>query len=331
MKYAFILCSIFFLSCESNRQSLVSNFGFAQGTSYSIKYMSDSAKDYHHQIDSLFLEIDSSLSTYVPYSIISHVNNGDTTVVLDNHFVNVFKASQVVSSQTNGLFDCTVAPLVRAWGFGPDKVQQNIDSLQIVQLTQQVGYKKVFLNNDSLISNSQQLSFDFNAIAQGYTVDVIARFLESKHISDYLVEVGGELRASGLSSRGKKWIVGIDKPTNDINKNDRFQVKVTLHHQSLATSGNYRRFYEKDGKLYSHTIHPKTGFPVNHSLLSATVITDQCMMADAYATAFMVMGVEETQQFLASRNDIECMLIYTNDDMEWQTWYSEGFEEMIIN
>ena len=157
------------------------------------------------------------------------------------------------------------------------------------------------------------------------------RFLESKNISDYLVEVGGELRARGLNARQKKWLVGIDKPTNDIDRDDRFQVKVHLSDQSLATSGNYRRFYEKDGKRFSHTINPKTGFPVEHSLLSATVITSDCMMADAYATAFMVMGVKETQQFLKNQSDIQCMLIYTDGKKRWKSWYSDGFEELLVN
>ncbi|MEC8611281.1 MAG: FAD:protein FMN transferase, partial [Bacteroidota bacterium] len=140
----------------------------------------------------------------------------------------------------------------------------------------------------------------------------------------------GELRSKGLNAMRKKWLIGIDKPTNDIDRNDRFQVKVHLSNQSLATSGNYRRYYENEGQLFSHTIHPKTGFPVKHSLLSATVITNDCMMADAYATAFMVMGVKETQQFLQNRSDIQCMLIYTDRNKKWKSWYSDGFDELLV-
>ncbi|MEE3038008.1 MAG: FAD:protein FMN transferase [Bacteroidota bacterium] len=329
MKYLLFLIIIVFCSCHQKNQSLVTNYGFAQGTSYSIKYMSD-GYDFHSQIDSLFLEVDSSLSTYVDFSIVSQLNSGDTLVLLDSHFVNVFNGAVLVSSQTNGLFDCTVAPLVNAWGFGPKQIELKIDSSQIDDIAKKIGYQKVIIKNDSLISNPEQLSLDFNAIAQGYTVDLIARFLESKNITNYLVEVGGELRSKGLNAMRKKWLIGIDKPTNDIDRNDRFQVKVHLSNQSLATSGNYRRYYENEGQLFSHTIHPKTGFPVKHSLLSATVITNDCMMADAYATAFMVMGVKETQQFLQNRSDIQCMLIYTDRNKKWKSWYSDGFDELLV-
>ena len=175
MKYLLFLIIIVFCSCHREKQSLVTNYGFAQGTSYSIKYMSD-GYDFHSQIDSLFLEVDSSLSTYVDFSIVSQLNSGDTLVVLDSHFVNVFNGAVLVSSQTNGLFDCTVAPLVNAWGFGPKQIELKVDSSQIDDIVQKIGYQKVVIKNDSLISNPEQLSLDFNAIAQGHTVDLIARF-----------------------------------------------------------------------------------------------------------------------------------------------------------
>ncbi len=332
MKYTFSILIILLVSCSSNQNAnrMVSNFGYAQGTSYSIKYMVNDEIDYHNQIDSLFLVIDASLSTYLSSSLISRLNKGDNGLLLDTHFVNVFNTSQQVSSRTKGLFDCTIAPLVNAWGFGVEAATDEIDSINIQKIVNQIGYENLSLQGDSLLSNPKGMTIDFNALAQGYTVDVIASFLEQRNITDFMIEVGGEIRVSGLNSRGKNWIIGIDKPTKDIDQSDRFQLKLNLTNKSLATSGNYRKFYEKNNKIYSHTINPKTGFPVQHSLLSASVVADDCISADAYATAFMVMGVKETKAFLKSDTTLQAFLIYTNQDKQWETWSTEGFERMIL-
>ena len=329
MRYLiFIVCLFFGCKGLESSRSLIHNVGFAQGTSYSIKYMS--SDDYHHEIDSLLTVIDNSLSTYNTNSLLSQLNSGDTSLLLDTHFVRVFKASQHISSLSDGLFDCTIAPLVEAWGFGPDD-RQEVDSTYIATLLQEVGYKDLWLRGDSLLSNPQQKTMDFNALAQGYTVDVIAELLDSHLVSDYLIELGGELRAKGLNSRNKKWRVGIDKPSNEIDINDRFQIILNLYNKSLATSGNYRNFYEKDGQIYSHTINPKTAYPVQHSLLSATVIADDCMTADAYATTFMLMGVEQTKDFLSKHPNLEAFLIFTNTDQSWEDWSTEGFKSLVTN
>jgi len=332
MKYTFSLLIILLVSCSFNQNAnrMVSNFGYAQGTSYSIKYMVNDEIDYHNQIDSLFLVIDASLSTYLSSSLISRLNKGDTGLLLDTHFVNVFNTSQQVSSRTKGLFDCTIAPLVNAWGFGVEAATDEIDSIKIQKIVNQIGYENLSLQGDSLLSNPKGMTIDFNALAQGYTVDVIASFLEQRNITDFMIEVGGEIRVSGLNSRGKNWIIGIDKPNKDIDQSDRFQLKINLTNKSLATSGNYRKFYEKNNKIYSHTINPKTGFPVQHSLMSASVVADDCISADAYATAFMVMGVKETKAFLKSDTTLQAFLIYTNQDKQWETWSTEGFERMIL-
>ncbi|MDB2675692.1 FAD:protein FMN transferase [Flavobacteriales bacterium] len=332
MKYTFSILIILLVSCSSNQNAnrMVSNFGYAQGTSYSIKYMVDDEIDYHNQFDSLFLVIDASLSTYLSSSLISRLNKGDNGLLLDTHFVNVFNTSQQVSSRTKGLFDCTIAPLVNAWGFGAEAATDEIDSINIQKIVNQIGYENLSLQGDSLLSNPNGMTIDFNALAQGYTVDVIASFLEQRNITDFMIEVGGEIRVSGLNSRGKNWIIGIDKPTKEIDQSDRFQLKLNLTNKSLATSGNYRKFYEKNNKIYSHTINPKTGFPVQHSLLSASVVADDCISADAYATAFMVMGVKETKAFLKSDTTLQAFLIYTNQDKQWETWSTEGFERMIL-
>ena len=329
MRYLiFIVCLLIGCKGLDSSRSLIHNVGFAQGTSYSIKYMS--SEDYHHEIDSLLTVIDNSLSTYNTNSLLSQLNSGDTSLLLDTHFVCVFKASQHISLLSDGLFDCTVAPLVEAWGFGPDD-RQEVDSLYIATLLKEVGYQDLCLRGDSLLSNPQQKTMDFNALAQGYTVDVIAELLDSHLVSDYLIELGGELKAKGFNSRNKKWRVGIDKPSNKIDVNDRFQVILNLHNKSLATSGNYRNFYEKDGRIFSHTINPKTAYPVQHSLLSATVITDDCMIADAYATTFMVMGVEQTKDFLSKHPNLEAFLIFTDIDQSWENWSTEGFKSLVTN
>ena len=329
MKYLiFIVCLFFACKGLDSSKSLIHNVGFAQGTTYSIKYMS--SEDYKHKIDSLLTVIDNSLSTYNANSLLSKLNLGDTSLLLDTHFVRVFKASIYFSTVSDGLFDCTVAPLVEAWGFGPDEKLET-DSLYIVTLLKKIGFQDLSLKGDSLLSNPQQKTMDFNALAQGYTVDVIAELLDSHHISDYLIELGGELKAKGFNSRNKKWTVGIDKPSNKIDVNDRFQVILNLHNKSLATSGNYRKFHKKDGKIFSHTINPKTAYPVQHSLLSATVITDDCMKADAFATTFMVMGVEQTKDFLSKHANLEAFLIFINDDGSWENWSTDGFKSLVIN
>ena len=208
MRYLiFIVCLLIGCKGLDSSRSLIHNVGFAQGTSYSIKYMS--SEDYHHEIDSLLTVIDNSLSTYNTNSLLSQLNSGDTSLLLDTHFVCVFKASQHISLLSDGLFDCTVAPLVEAWGFGPDD-RQEVDSLYIATLLKEVGYQDLCLRGDSLLSNPQQKTMDFNALAQGYTVDVIAELLDSHLVSDYLIELGGELRSKGLNSRNEKWRVGID-------------------------------------------------------------------------------------------------------------------------
>lgn len=332
MKYIFYLTFLLFFACKSNqtRKSLVTNFGLAQGTSYSIKYISSDGNDYQNQLDSLFTVVDASMSTYLETSLISRLNVGESFLKVDSHFIKVFKASQEIAEQTSGQFDCTVAPLVHSWGFGTDKNIIPPDSLQVLNILQSVGYEKVGLIGDSLIDKPLTMRLDFNAIAQGYSVDLMAEFLESKGITDYLIEIGGEIRANGLNQRGQEWLIGIDKPSSQIDKSDRFQVKLRLNNQSLATSGNYRNFYEKDGRFFSHTISPKTGYPVQHNLLSATVVADNAMTADAFATAFMVMGVKQTQQFIQKRTDLDVFLVYTDENNQWVNWFSDGLEECLL-
>jgi len=327
--YSFFLI---FVSCSSSETtSLVTNSGKAQGTYYHIKYMSDDGKDYHTQIDSVLQEVDSSLSIYKNYSLISRLNNRER-LETDTFFNVVFFAAQNVFLETEGNFDCSVSPLVDAWGFYKDGLGDSlqIDSARIINILKQVGFQKIKLIEDSLVIPSN-MSLDFNALAQGFTVDLIAHYLDNRGVNNYLIEVGGEILAKGKNANGNIWRVGVDKPSDAIDNNDRFQFILDLEDKSLATSGNYRKFYEQDGIRYSHTINPFTGFPAQNRLLSVTVIHDDCMLADAYATAFMVMGVKKTKQFVLENPDIEIYLVYTKTDGDWETYISPRMLKRMIN
>jgi len=327
--YFLIPLSLFILfllaSCNSpSNTKLVKLWGEAQGTTYSIKYIEKDAVDYQTEIDSILKDIDNSLSTYIPASIISKVNQGDSNIVLDKYFIDVFRKSVEVAERTDGAFDPT------AWGFGFTEGASDIDSALIDSLLNYVNYKLIRLGNNKITKDKPEAMLDFNAIAQGYTVDVLADFLESKGIDNYLIELGGEIKARGKNQDEKWWKIGIDKPVENIDERE-IEAVIELKNKALATSGSYRKFYEKDGIKYSHTIDPKTGYPVQHSLLSATVDENDCMTADAYATAFMVMGMEKARAFLKENKDLnlEVYFIYSNEAGEWKTYYSKGLEEVI--
>ena len=333
MKYIFCFVFLVFFSCsEHTKRILVQNTGEAQGTFYHVQYLSENGESYKIQIDSLLDEIDSSVSIYKPYSIISKLNRREK-VKTDDIFNSVYLDAVKVYANSNGYFDCTVSPLVSYWGFYKNWGQDNIDidSLKIKEIIKNIGTNKTDMF-DSSVYLEPNVQIDFNAIAQGYSVDLIADFLEDEGVQNYLIEVGGEIKAKGVNTDDKVWRVGIDKPLKEIDVEDRFQFILELENKSLATSGNYRKFYEKDGVKYSHTINPITGFPVQNRLLSVTVITNKCSLADAYATAFMAMGVEQTKKLLKTVDDqLEVYLVYTDIDGSWKTYVSPRMQEKIIN
>ena len=309
---------------------MVINSGLTQGTEYYIEYISNNGKDYQTSIDSILYEVDSSLSTYKDYSLISELNKS-YSVKVDDLFVKVFKKAKEVYKETNGYFDCSVNPLVDAWGFYETNfVTNDIDSTKISDALSNIGFDKISLIGDSVFMQ-KNMKLDFNAIAQGYTVDLIANFLQKKGIYNYLINVGGELIAKGKNEDGKIWSIGIDKPSNEIDNDDRFIQTIYLRDMALATSGNYRKFYVKDGKKYSHIINPITGFPSSNRLLSVTVVHKNCMTADAYATAFMTMGLNSTKKFLEGRSDIEVFLVYNGPSGEWKTFASPKLKNRFIN
>ncbi|MDP5121929.1 MAG: FAD:protein FMN transferase [Spirosomaceae bacterium] len=310
-------------SCKKAAPKFTTLQGNAQGTTFRFIFQDSSERDFSEEIDSLFRSIDKSMSLWDSTSIITQVNAGNTNLELDEPFVRVFNASERISKITEGAFDITVAPLVKAWGFSFKKDLPPPTDLQIDSLKSLIDYRKLSIHNGKLIRKKDNVSVDFNAIAQGYSVDAVAEFLEVKGVTNYMVEIGGEVRASGVNSRNEAWNIGIDKPIESGKR--ELQTVVSLKNQSLATSGSYRKFTERGGKKYSHTIDPKTGYPVTHNLLSASVLMNNCTDADGYATACMVLGVEKSLE-LAKKVGFEVYLIFENEKGEFEVKKSAGFE-----
>ena len=293
------------------------NQGYIFGTIYNITYQS--SKDLNEEIVAAMNEVDASLSPFNDSSVITKVNNNED-VKINEMMREVFEKAMMISKATDGAFDITVAPLVNAWGFG-FKSGNGLTKEQIDSVKEFVGYKKVSLRNNRIVKADPRLMLDCSAIAKGYGTDVVANLLTKKGISNFMVEIGGEVVTRGRNPEKQPWRVGVTKPTDDsLSVNTELQTVLDLTNQSLATSGNYRNFYYKDGKKYAHTIDPITGCPVQHSLLSATVLAPTCAEADAYATSFMVMGLDKTKAFLKKNRRLKAYLIYTDKMGNYQVW-----------
>lgn len=307
--------------------------GEALGTTYSIRYFSDKDFDFEKAVDSIYESINSSMSTYRTSSAISKINRGDSTVNVDENFRRVFEASGKVFKQSNGFFDPTVGSLVNAYGFGPGKQLKEIDSLELDSLRQLVGFNKISIRENNQISKEDpRIYLDFNAIAKGYTIDVIGEYLESQGVENYLIELGGELLTKGENlERNSDWIVGIDDPMQEPGTRE-LKAMVRLSNNAMATSGNYRKFRVDSvtGQKFVHTINPKTGKAERSNLLSSSVITDNCMMADAYATTFMALGLERSKEMLTRIQDVEVYLVYSAEDGEVKTYISPGFQKLLL-
>ena len=296
--------------------------GFAQGTYYSIRYYDPKNRNLQKEIDSLLFEFNKTASIYDKNSIVSRINRNEDNVLLNDDFIQLYTFSKEVSEQTKGAFDITVGQLVNAWGFGTDK-EQNTTKETIDSLLHCVGYQKIELKEGKLIKQNPCIKLDFNAIAKGYSVDKIGQFLNSLHIEHYLIDIGGEVLAKG-SKNGECWQVGIEKPTNTKEDDRQVLTSMSLNNMSLATSGNYRKYYEQNGVRLAHTISPQTGYPVSNNLLSVTVLHQKTVIADAYATAFMVMGMDTAIEFLKKHKDMQAYFIYQQKDSVF-TFATEGF------
>ncbi len=329
-KFLFLIPLFLFVSCANNNSlRYYSHAGVAEGTTFHIKYKYN--KDLSSKIDSLLNFFEGVLSTYRDTSLISKFNkfNGDTFIFHNDLFAAMLTKSFEVYKKTQGAFDITVATLVNAWGFGFDTLAA-IDSAKIDSILEFTGMDKLKLVGDTmLIKTDSRIMIDDNAIAKGQSVDFVAGYFDSLGIKDYLVEIGGEIMVKGKNSKGTAWVIGIDKPIDGSTEWNRdLEATIYLTNKAIATSGNYRKFYIKNGKKFAHTINPKTGYPVLHNLLSSSVIYNDCMTADAYATAFMVMGFEKSRRFVLSHKGLEVMFIYDKDS-KFNIFMTGGFKKLI--
>lgn len=311
---------------HSAKTAFQKDSGFIFGTAFNVTY--ESADNYKEDIMAVLQDVDLSLSPFNEQSVITAVNNNRDTL-LNTYFKEVFAMAGKVNADTDGAFDITVAPLVNAWGFGFKSgtmpTQKQIDSIRTF-----VGFSKISINADRIKKHDPRTMLDCGAIAKGFAVDKVAELLASKGIKNYLVEIGGEIVSKGSNPDGKPWNIGVIKPTDDtLSTGNELQTLLTLNDIAMATSGNYRNFYYKDGKKYAHTIDPKTGYPVQHNILSATVLAPTCMQADAYATSFMVVGLDKAKQILQRHKEMMAYLIYNDDNGKYSVWYSPELKKHI--
>jgi len=321
------LLMVVLASCNQHPQKTVLQ-GLAQGSYYAITYYDEQGRNFQHEIDSIFHAVDMSVNLWVDSSVISKVNRNEE-VALDSIFIDNFRIAQEAARLSDGYFDPTISPIVTAWGFsyknGDSITPQLIDSLK-----QLVDYRKVRIKNGEVVKENPSITLDFNAIAQGYTSDLIASFLESRGIKNYLVDTGGEIMARGGKPNSQPWIVGIEKPAENRDSDRIVQTRITLSDNGLVTSGSTRKYVERNGKRYSHCINPKTGYPVEHQLLSATVLADNSVWADALASICMVMGMEQSLPLIESMDGVEAYYIFVNEEGVLETFATEGFSRLII-
>lgn len=336
MKYLVFILTMVMVACQpSVNEKVYLIEGEAQGSTYHIKYVAERDENLKPAIDSILEVIDLSMSTYRPDSAISKINQGDTTVVVDEHFRKVFEASQQIWQESEGLFDPTVGVLVNAWGFGKQKISEadlptdkKIDSLR-----KYVGFDKVALTGKNLIKKRYtEILFDFNAIAQGYTSDVVANYLSARGIKNYIVEIAGEMYLKGKNTvEDKSWTIGVENPLKPLDDRD-LVATIQFTNQGLATSGNYRKVWtDSNGRKYVHSINPLTGRATQSDVLSATVVAPSTMLADGYATMFMVMGLAKSKAFLEKHPDLAVLLVYSDDKHQEATYKTKSFEKLIIH
>lgn len=302
--------------------------GIVFGTMYKITYQSkESLKT---EIENELQKVDNSLSTFNKQSIITHINqNQDYTV--DSMFTYVFHLAKQISQETGGAFDITVAPLVNVWGFG-FKNASNVDSLTIDSIRPFVGFDKVALVDGKIVKKDPRTMLDCSAIAKGFGVDCVARLFDRKGIKNYMIDIGGELVIKGKNAQQESWRIGINKPIDDsLSINQELQTVIEISQGGMATSGNYRNFYYKDGKKYAHTIDPRTGYPVQHNILSSTVIATDCATADAYATSFMVLGLDSAKTICNAHPELDAYFIYSKEDGSTGIYFTEGMKKYLRN
>lgn len=330
-RISFLLIVFFLISCQNKKSEMQVFSGFALGTDYQLKFFSEEKLDLSPEIDSLFHRVNQSMSTYIETSDISRINKGDSTVKVDADFRKVFLESKDIYKKTDGYFDPTVGDLVSLYGLGPKKMNIKADSVAIDSLMRFVGLDKVEIDENNLIHREYlETVLDFNGIAKGYAVDLLGELLEKKGVTDYLTEIGGEIRTRGKNlDSGKPWRLGIDDPRIEENPAELSGV-VELKNKSLATSGNYRKFtYDSiTGEKYVHIINPKSGYTEKGNILSVSILAEECSVADAYATAFMAMDIKKAIEISKQIKELDVFFIY-DEEGTTKTFLSKGFEEVL--
>lgn len=329
----FLLLCLFALLLAFTKQPELKPFhirGFAQGTTYQITYYAKDSSISKEQVTFLLAQIDSSLSLYKPYSLINQFNRSASGLQADRHLQKVIKKAQQVSQKTGGAFDITVQPLVQAWGFGAEPASELPDSAAIQALLQCVGSHKIRLQKGHLHKTDPCVRIDVDGIAQGYTVDVLANFLEEKGIRNYLVELGGEIRVKGRKPDGKPMAIGIEGPAVN-NPHDPYPIQkiIKLEKGAITSSGNYRKFYQSGSRKISHLIDPRTGYPLDNELISVTVLADDAMTADAYDNALMGMGLKKAFNFVNRQKKLEAYFIYRKMDGSVADTATAGFTKLM--
>jgi thiamine biosynthesis lipoprotein len=302
--------------------------GQAQGTTYHITYYDEQKRDFQPEIEKILEDFDKSVSTYLPTSIISRINSNEKGVIVDKYFITCFNKAKEIWKNTNGAFDPTVYPLVNAWGFGPGK-KQKIEKPIIDSILKFVGFDLIELKGKTVVKKDPRVALDFNAFAQGYSVDVVSDFLNSKNINSYIVEIGGEVYAKGKKADGGNWTIGIEKPIDNQTSENPTKAIAKLENLAIATSGNYRRFFIENGVRYGHHIDPKTGYPTKNNLLSASIFAKECISSDANATGVLVMGLDKAKAFLQGHPELQAYLIYSDDKGNYQIYETPGLKSII--
>lgn len=310
-----LIIPIIVISCTHKPQKIKYE-GIVQGSYFSITYYDENDRTFEAEIDSIFREVDNSVSLWNENSIIRKVNRNED-VVVNQIFKDNFEWARKASEFSDGAFDATIGPLIEAWGFHFKK-ELNMTPEIVDSIREFIGYQKIKIVDDRVVKANPNMTLDFNAVAQGYTTDLIGKFLETNGIHNYLVDVGGEILARGTKPYGDLWTVGIEKPAENYDSERSVQEKLKLTDKGIVTSGNYRKYIEKDGVRYSHSIDPKTGYPVDQSLLSATIIADNASWADCLATICMIVGKEKASKLLEGQG-VEAYFIYVDNDGSIQT------------
>lgn len=302
--------------------------GNAQGTTYHITYFDKQNRNFQPEIEKILKEFDKSVSTYLPSSIISKINSNQKNVVVDKYFITCFNKAKEVWKNTDGAFDPTVYSIVNMWGWGPGK-KQKIEKSKVDSVLKFVGFQLIELKGNTVVKKDPRVALDFNAFAQGYSVDVVSDFLNSKKITSYIVEIGGEVYAKGKKPNGDNWKTGIEQPIDNKESENPLKAIVKLEDMAVSTSGNYRRFVIENGIKYGHHIDPKTGYPTKNNLLSASVFAKECISSDANATGLLVMGLEKAKEFLKKHPELQAYLIYSDDKGNYQVYETPGLQSIV--